>query len=135
MSDPAFALQQAIAAVLKANAEVAELIGPRVYDRVPPKPQYPYGTIGDDRTVPDRADAYDGSEVAITLHAWSQAPGSQEARRIRDAMREALHLAELDVAGFHLVDLAVVESLAFRDPDGLTTHAVLRLRAQLEPAD
>jgi hypothetical protein len=50
------------------------------------------------------------------------------------AVREALHEAELAVAGHRLVNIRHEASEALRDPDGETFRGVIRFRAVLEPA-
>lgn len=133
MSDPSLELQKAIVAALKADTDTAALIGARVYDQPPAVPQFPYLTLGEDQTIAERADCYDASEVTLTFHAWSRATGFPEVKRIADAVRQALTDAPLALTGHRLVDLAFTDSRVLRDPDGLTSHAVITLRALTEP--
>ena len=133
MSDPALGLQGALVVRLKASSALAAIIGDRVYDLPPKGPQYPYLTLGEDQVIGDDADCYDGSEVYLTLHAWSRAVGFPEVKRIVAAMRDALHLAPLAISDHRLVELRYQDARYLRDPDGLTSHAVITFRALLEP--
>ena len=126
-------LQKAIVARLKADSSITTLVSSRVYDQPPTDPSFPYITVGEDQTLPDAGDSYDGSEVNLTLHAWSRAMGFPEVKRIIDAVRASLYAAPLTLSGHRLVDIAFVDSRALRDPDGITNHGTLTFRALTEP--
>ena len=49
------------------------------------------------------------------------------------AVRDALHEAELALAGHRLINLRHEVSEASRDPDGETYHGIVRFRAVPEP--
>lgn len=133
MSDPSEALQRALYATLTATPAVTTLIGPRVYDAPPPDAAYPFVEIAAVQMNEDGADCVDGTEAFIDVHAWSQVPGSIEAKRIAGAVKGALHEAVLDLApGHRLVEILHRTTRVFRDPDGLTTHAVITFRALTE---
>lgn len=111
------------------------LIGDRVYDQPPTSPMFPYITLGEDQTIPDRASDYDGSDVTMTIHAWSRGIGFPEVKRIMDAIRASLTTATLTLSGHRLVDMAMTDSRVLRDPDGLTNHGVQTWLARTEPTD
>ena len=137
MSDPGLAIQAAIITTLKATAGESSLVSTRVYD-YPPASQpgavatFPYITIGEAQSITERADCLDGTEHFVDLHAWSRGPGFVEVKRVAGAMRAALHEAEIEVAGYRLIDLAVQDVRYLRDPDGLTAHAVMQLRVLVD---
>ena len=140
MSDPALALQGAIIATLKAAAGVTTLVSTRVYDNPPSVSPgavatFPYVTIGEAQSIPQRADCIDGTEHFVAVHAWSRAVGFTEVKRIASAVRAALHEAEPAVTGYRLIDLAVQDTRFLRDPDGATSHAVIQMRAVLDAID
>lgn len=140
MSDPHLAVQDAALIALKADAAVTALLGSRLYDTVPTAPVFPYLTFGDGQTLPDKADCVDGSEVFLVLDIWSRPAantGWQEAKAIVGVV-----LAVLDdggdglvLAGHRLIDLQREDIQYLRDPDGLTRHAHVTLRALTERAE
>lgn len=140
MSDQALALQGALFAVLsEPGSPVAALVGGRIHDRVPVDPagrvkaEFPYITIRDAETADAGADCVDGEDITVTLHIWSRAVGSVEAKRIGGALKAALDRAELDLgAEVALVELQWRGAQYFTDPDGLTTHGVVTLLALTE---
>lgn len=126
-------IQRASIAALKADPTVAGLVADRIYDNPPANPTFPYITIGPDQTLPSRADCIDGSEITIQFDGWSRAPGFAEAKRISDAVRYCLNGAPLLLNGYALIDLWLESSQTIRDPDGLTSHAIITMRALTEP--
>lgn len=134
MPDPSLELQKAIVARLRADAAVTALVAGRVYDAPPISPVFPYITLGEADVLVQRADCYDGSECSMSVHGWSRATGFPEVKRIAAAVRASLHEAPLELAdGERLVDVEVTDNRALRDPDGLTSHAVVTVRAFTEP--
>jgi len=134
MPDPSLELQKAIVARLRADASLTALVAGRVYDAPPVNPTFPYVTLGEADVLVQRADSYDGSEVSMAVHGWSRAVGFPEVKRIAAAIRASLHEAPLVLAdGERLVDVEVTDNRALRDPDGLSSHAVVSVRAFTEP--
>ena len=132
MSDPALAVQRAFVARLK--AQVIDVRG-RVHDRAPQDVAFPFLQIGEIQTLEDGAECIDGTEVSGTLHIWSRAVGSVEARAISATCREALHewIPDLASDGFRCVDHMHRSTRVFRDPDGITTHGVSEFRLLIDP--
>lgn len=136
MADPALALQGAIN--VKLRAEVAA-VADRVLDHVPSGVAFPYIELGEFQTVDDGAQCHDGVEVFITLHVWSRPgttrPGQVEAKTIAGAVRGSLHEAELDLGtDWQFLEIAHQDTRYLKDPDGLTSHAVLTFRALVAAA-
>jgi hypothetical protein len=127
-------LQGAIVARLKADATLAAIIGTRVYDLPPAAPTFPYVTLGEDQTIPDRGDGYEGSDVSLTLHAWSKGTGFPEVKRMVAAIRASLTNAPLSLSGHRLVNIEFEDSRVLRDPDPAISHGVLTFLARTEPA-
>jgi hypothetical protein len=71
----------------------------------------------------------------VQIDAWSQSVGFPEVKRVASAVRRALAFAPMDLTGdgYRLVDIALETDLTLRDPDGVTSHAVLTFRALTEP--
>lgn len=132
MASPDLELQGAIIARLKADATLATLIGSRVYDQPPDGATFPYFTIGEAQFLRDDATCVTGGQVYLTMHAWSRAVGFPEVKRIADAAVESLHLAPITLPTNHLISIMHRQTRTFRDPDGLTGHAVIEFVANTE---
>lgn len=139
MSEPSLELQGAIRNKLLAASAVTVLVGERIYDSVPRDGQgnvtaaFPYVTLGEDQVLASLADCYDGADVALTLHAWSRKPGYPEAKKLGNAIAEALHEADLNLSENRLLFLEFEGAQYLRDPDGKTSHGVITFRASTEP--
>jgi len=71
--------------------------------------------------------------VYLDLHVWKREEGLSGAKTIASAIRYALNAERLVLAdGFHCVDARVANSRFMRDPDGLTSHAVVSIVALVE---
>jgi len=132
-SDPAGAIQKAVYAALRAALAGAPVAG-RIYDRVPPAPTHPYVAFGPAQTLEDGDDCIDGSESFLDLHVWSEEVGFTQAKAIADTIRSTLDRADLTLDGHALVEMQVTQTRYLRDPDGLTSHAVVELRVLSEAA-
>lgn len=132
MASPELELQGAIVARLKADATFGTVAGGRIYDQPPSGAVFPYATIGEAQFIRDDATCIRGGFVHLTMHAWSRAVGFPEVRRVADAMVESLHLAPLALATNRLVSIMHRQTRVFRDPDGLTSHAVITFVANVE---
>lgn len=126
-------LQRTIVARLKADATLTSIIAGRVYDQPPANPTFPYVTLGEDQTIPDRGQEYEGSDVSMTLHAWSKAQGFPQAKQMIDAIRASLTGASLSLTGHRLVNIEFEDSRVLRDTDPTITHGVLTFLARTEP--
>lgn len=132
MNDPSAALQGAIETVLVADPLVFSLVAGRVFDRVPRGALTPYVSFGPAQALEDDADCVEGFEITQQLDVWSTEPGYVQAKEVAGAVRKALHNAEITLAGFTLNEMTVRNIRYLRDPDGLTGHAVIEVRALLE---
>ena len=126
------ALQKLIVDRLKADATVTSLIGQRVYDSVPPGFVFPYVSFGAHDYVPDDADCIAAGEHTIMLDAWSRKPGRVEAKQIVDVVRRSLRQFDADMGDFGLVEMDIDFADVITDPDGLTAHGRVQVRALIE---
>ena len=134
MTDASLALQKAIVTRLKSAASgLPAILAGRVYDAVPADAPCPYVEIADGQTIADDAECLDGVEVFLDLHVWSRAVGAVECRTIAGLVRTALHKASLPLEGWALIDLMHRDTRFLSDPDGVTTHAVVTVRALIDP--
>lgn len=134
MADPSLALQAAVIQVLKGDSGIDGLVGDRVYDRVPKSAIKPYIVYGSDQVLRDDiGDCGEGWEVFISIHAWSESVGQPQVKRIGSAIVTALHNSFLDLTSdFRLVDFQHNETRYLRDPDGLSTQAIVEFRALVD---
>jgi hypothetical protein len=133
MSSAGFALQQAIFAKLSSDAgTLAALGGPRIYDDVPPRAEFPFVTFGQSTERDWSTGTDEGVEHVVTLHIWSRGRGRKEAEAVVTAARDAFHDQPLVLSGHRLINLRHDSSEARRDVDGETFHAIARFRAVTE---
>lgn len=134
MADPDLELQGAIVARLKADPAVAALVNGRVYDAVPTNAAFPYVSYGPCNAIQDDADCITAVDIAVQLDVWSRGVGFPEAKKIVDAVRNALHDQEkiMPLATNALVFIECRSSSVVRDPDGLTSHGILSFEAWIE---
>jgi hypothetical protein len=121
--------------VIYAALTAANVASGRIYDRVPNDPTFPYITIGDEQVIDDGTTCQDGWEVYPDVHCWSRpSNGSKaEVKELAAAVVAAV-TGISSVSGFSLVSITHETTRVFRDPDGLTEHAVCSFRALIDPA-
>jgi hypothetical protein len=131
MSSPTHELQVAIVTRLKASAAITALVGQRVFDHVPAEAAWPYVSIGPSYELSEDADCIDAFEISQQIDVWSQDVGYPEARRIADAVRQALK-ADLILADNALVSFEHRITRYLRDPNPLVSRASLTFDAIVE---
>lgn len=134
-ADASLPLKKAIIAALKVGNAIA---GGRNYDRAPATPAFPYTTLGPFDVTPEVADEYEGGDTTIQIDGWSRGTGSLvasvEIMQIGRLIHGALHEKVLSLdESQRLVALTVEQIRYSRDPDGLTEHAIITVRARTEP--
>ncbi len=127
-----FQLQVALVTRLKAFADLTALVGQRIYDAVPDRPKYPYVTLGDAQLINADMTCVRAWDAYLTLHGWSQKTGYPEVKQIAGAIEDALHLASLPMPNFRVALITCSQSRVLRDPDGVTSHAVVQFIARVE---
>lgn len=129
---PELELQGLIVTTLKADTAVAALVADRVYDTVPKNTAFPYISMGPVDSTENDAECITGLDVYVQIDVWSQAVGMPECKAIIDAVRRALHDADLSLSQNALVMIEHAQSRAMRDPDGITNHGVCEFTAVVE---
>jgi hypothetical protein len=135
MTDPGFALQKAIVAVLRVDAATIALVGSpaRVYDDPPRAVVFPYVGIGA-QSVADWDTATERGHLhRLTLDIFSRQSGRKEVRQILSAIEAVLHDAALTLDGHRLINLRFEFADIYRDEDGETMRGAVRYRAVTEP--
>lgn len=130
----ALALQKAIRGRLTAFPAVTALVSPaNVVDRHGAPSAFPAIVLGEDQEV-DAEVSFERRHVTVyaTLHVWDRSPTSVTVKAIAEAIRKAVHGADLALDGARLLDLKHAGSRYLRDPDGKTAHAVVTIEALIE---
>lgn len=125
-------LQKAIYATLKS----AGICDGRIYDRPPDDAATPYVTIGDEQAQEQGSDCGLIWEVFTDVHVWDTPEGASKARAKQTGadIVPLLATTALVVADYAVKAAQCSASRTFRDPDGVTEHAVLTFRYILTPA-
>jgi hypothetical protein len=138
MSGSAFwPLQMAVKQLLISDAKLMTRIS-GVYDAIkdPDDPndpiKFPYVTIGDVTSIPNRTFDRFGEECTITLHIWSRYNGFKEAATILDDLNRILADQVFSVSGWEVEGCYYDFSETLRDPDGITRHIPVRYRVRLQ---
>jgi len=132
MKSPTNQLVNALIARLKADADVAAYVDERIYTRVPNDEEFPYVSLPSMENRSVLVDCIDLAEVTIQIDVWSRKPGLEELREIAEAVRTALHEADLSLTSHACVYLKHEQTHEMYDPDGTTTHAALMFEATIE---
>lgn len=127
-------LQKLIRDTLKASESVMGLVN-EVYDSVPANPwgsKGAYLSFGPTDVVEDDAECIIGGSHTVQIDCWTRSVGSVHCKQIVDAVKAALHEQDLELTNYGLVQMRVTMRRVFRDPDGLTTHGVVTVEADIE---
>jgi hypothetical protein len=146
IADSSLQLQKAINQHLRTTPAVALLVstykgGPAIFDAAPADAALPYISTGASDMLPEVGDCIEGVTVTMQLDAWASnnIPGiaaTVRSRQLGTAIAAALDGALLTLdAPQRLVDISVERTTYLRDPDGLTAHAAITVRAATEPTD
>lgn len=132
MAEPvSLEMQKWIYDTLKADVALTALVK-GVHDRIPEGAQFPYVSFGGIDANNIYPDCIDGAELYIQIDAWSREPGYPEVKRIENAVHLALHDKDVDLPVNAVCYLTHANTVFMRDPDGLTSHAVIQLEAFVE---
>lgn len=130
---PSAEFQQLILNTLVSDTAVNALIGDRVYDGAPADRQFPCATFGPTDSYNDVLTCIDARTETVQIDVWSRAEGRlRPCKEICDAIRDALHLADLSMTVNALVQIRIDGLRVFMDADGITAHGVVVVQADLE---
>jgi hypothetical protein len=130
----ALAFQKATRALLIANPDVLALVPEtHILDVIGAPERFPTISIGEAQELQlgevAGVDRY--STLYGTLHVWSR-DGLANTKLIAGAMRNALRGQTWSRDGFQCLDMRFENARFMRDPDGVTAHGVLTIRATIE---
>lgn len=122
--DPTKEIHRSVRAALVGSTDVTDVVGPRVYDAVPPEPTFPYLKVA----VGDANEDDDGCgkawTVSVTVHAWSRVVGTIQAKELNAAIRTALDGVS-SATGFAVDYVQFQFARVLDNPDGRTTQGVV----------
>ena len=132
MPSPSDELQLAIINALIADPAVSAIVGDRVYDARPTA--YPCVTFGPGDCQPDDAECITGRVETVQLDCWTTDTNGRlgPARILTNAVKAALHHAELELETHALVQITVPSVRVFQEPDDITVHGVVTVEALIE---
>lgn len=131
-------LQDLLLVTLKADVTLMAMIN-GVWDSVPTtafaEPKEAYVSFGPHDYVEDDDECIVGSEHTFQLDVWSRKTGFPVCKQIGDRIKTVLHNANLVIPSANALASIRVPSVRYiRDPDGLTSHGILLVRALIEEA-
>lgn len=127
-------LQKYIYDALTGDAAVMALVD-GVYDRVPASPygaNQTYVSFGPHELLEDDADCIQSDQHTVQVDVWSEAVGQVACKRAGAAIRGVLHDRAVAMTTSALAMMEVRSVRYLRDPDGLTSHAVITVTAMVE---
>lgn len=105
-------------------------------DNAPPVTSPPYIVIGDSDAHREDATCVSAQGIYVTLHVWSwgsgSASGTVQARRICDAIVQAIHDQPLVMTTNRAVTVEHRRTQVFKDADGIKNHGILEFWASAE---
>lgn len=128
------ALQVAVVDRLAADPAVLAIIGAgRIFDRLITRAEPPYLVLGQATVTDFSTGDGEASEHRFEIEAWTKQNGRRQAVELADAVRAALHEADLTLEGAVLVNLRHERTVSRRAPRTGLHVARLRFRAVTEP--
>ncbi len=118
---------------LIANADVAALVGDRVYDVPPREPQFPYVSFGPNSYQPERQDCFARRMEVFQIDCWTRdLERSQPLKAICDAVVGALDTVTLTLDEPYATGrVELILARTMDDPDGITRHGVLQFECEV----
>lgn len=135
MSSAEIQLQKAVGARLAGFAALTALVpAAAILDRHARPAPDPSIILGEGQVVDDGALVRRGSStVYLDLHVWKKETGTAGVKAIVAEIKAALDAGRLLLdAGWSCADCLVSSRRYLRDPDGVTSHAVVTLQATIE---
>jgi hypothetical protein len=130
--EPSLALQKAIRARLVATSAVTALVpAANVLDKNSRPEVFPSINIGEGQTVPGDGLARNRHTVFADLHVWQTEAGLAVNKAIVGAIRQAFGAPFYTIDGHHVADLSITSARFMRDPDGVHSHGIVSIEAQL----
>ncbi|APX23193.1 MULTISPECIES: DUF3168 domain-containing protein [Salipiger] len=134
---PAYVLQKAVIAALRADPEIQALVGAKVFDEPPPPAfaEYPYIHLGRIDAAAERIGCYTDDDIFFTVECQSRpVAGRDEVTQLAHAVRLGLDQVELTLPGLTLDWCDYLTQSVSRSRDGGTWTAVVAFSASVAAA-
>lgn len=118
--------QKRVYEILSASPALTAIVGTRIYDRVPDDAQFPYVVIGVAEFNGRDSHTHSGWTASITLAAWTQNLGRNQAFQILEIIETLLHNQTLGANGWHELSFRRDFSRVLAQDDNVTYEGVLR---------
>lgn len=134
MTNPMFALRQAMLARLSTDAILLGLLGgARINEETQRPPAPPCVTFGEASVRDASASAMRADEHQAVLTVWTDSGGAKQAFAIADQIVASLETMGPTLDGHRVANLVALATEVRREKDGRLTRAVIRVRAFTEP--
>jgi hypothetical protein len=127
-------VQAALLSVLRADAGVAAIFGPRIYDDESEAPAFPFVRLERHECRPAGASLGEATEHVVTLAVSSRDGGVREAREALAALRAAVDGAVWSLPEGRIVLAHVTYSDVMRQADRRAFRGLVRVRIISEEA-
>jgi hypothetical protein len=129
--------QKALFAAMTGSADIVALVGPEIYDGVPPATaDFPRITFGAADMVPQQLDCVNAHLETLQIDVWSRRNGElYEAKAIVNAIEALLNGADLSLATHAVSAVEITLIRVFQDRDVSTAHGVVQVEAMVERID
>jgi hypothetical protein len=132
MSGASLDLQKAVYARLITSGSLTALVpATSIFDRNRRPETFPCIILGEGQTTAPMGLSRNRHEVYADLHIWSSDLGLSPVQLMSNAIRVALSDEPLTLDNHHVADLYVHSERLQRDKDGIHSHCILTLCAQL----
>lgn len=133
MSSPGAELQKFIHDTLIADPVVSSYVADRVYDAPPSTKVFPYISFGPSDFDIDDFECVRTRTETVQLDIWTEDQGRQiGAKRIVDAVRDALSLEDASFTDNALVSIEVVSARILPEPAENRAHGIVSVEAEIE---
>ena len=110
------------------QALTAALAPVPIVDRAGPNQSFPYITIGELYGNETDTLGEQSQDFEFTAHVWSRQKGMAECQALMEKVKDALDRKRFPAATFQWVSTIWEFAQTLRDPDGITSHGVVRFR-------
>lgn len=132
MTEPSLAIQKALRSrFVGASAVTALVAASAIMDRNARPEVFPCILLGEAQTVTGSDLARRRVAVFLDLHVFATETGLTTAKQIAGAIRDALKADWYAIDGWRVADLKIASTRFLRDPDGVHSHSVVTVEAEL----